>query len=131
MLSEIYLIKDATEKGHDRIPKYEYHSTIGGRKFFIFEYLEHSLEHFISSYNSNFEVALIEASKQMLQAIQQVHSLNHLHNDVKPDNFMCKNSKIYIIDFGVITGFGDERNTAESYSPFQGSLYYAPIRAHK
>ena len=40
----------------------------------------------------------------MLLAILQVHSIGHVHNDVKPDNFRyCPNKgKVFIIDFGII-----------------------------
>ena len=77
----------------------------------------------------SFEAGIIEALKQMLEGIKQLHSLNHIHNDIKAENFMCKNNKIYIIDFGVMTEFNEGRS--DSYSPFEGSLPYASLRAHK
>ena len=50
MLSEALFLKDATALGLDRIPKYELHGTIGGRKFFIMEYLSESIDDYIQSF---------------------------------------------------------------------------------
>ena len=68
----------------------------------------------------------------MLEALLQVHEQNATHNDVKPENFLCKEGRVYITDFGILKNMeGDNRMIENALSPFDGSLHYCSISSHK
>jgi serine/threonine protein kinase len=74
---------------------------------------------------------------QMLHIIQSIHQLYVIHRDLKPDNFMIKDSQIYLIDFGISTFFiHGETGThvpknQESNQEIIGSPIYASIHIHE
>ena len=54
------------------------------------------------------ELTIEQINKIMVAAIEildSVHKLFVLHRDIKPQNFMIKNSELYLIDFGLSTIF--------------------------
>lgn len=68
----------------------------------------------------------------MLLALLQVHEQNATHNDVKPENFRCKDGIVIITDFGILkTMEGDDRLKEGALSPFDGSLHYCSVSSHK
>lgn len=76
-----------------------------------------------SQYN---EVSASKMFKQMLSAVQHVHSMNIAHLDLKPENFVFdsveEGSKIKLIDFGS-SKFVEDKEVL--YSSFFGSFLYA------
>lgn len=74
---------------------------------------------------------------QMLHIIQSIHQLYVIHRDLKPDNFMIKDSQIYLIDFGMSTFFihGETGkhvpNNQEPKTEIVGSPMYASIHVHE
>ena len=42
-----------------------------------------------------------DCSIQMVDCLEQIHSMNTLHRDIKPANFMLKDGKVHLIDFGL------------------------------
>ena len=74
----------------------------------------------------------LRVSRQMLQALRDVHSKGIIHRDIKPANFVIglKDPKrVYIIDFGLASEFntGAERQNVG----FRGTNTYASIRVHQ
>jgi serine/threonine protein kinase len=72
----------------------------------------------------------------MLECLKQVHSLNFLHRDVKPANFMVKDGRVYIMDFGIGIDYmtkGDVRMhiPEEKRSHFIGTPHYSSMRSHE
>jgi casein kinase 1/casein kinase 1 delta len=45
---------------------------------------------------------------QCIYILESLHELFVIHRDIKPQNFMIKNQKIYLIDYGLATFFVDE-----------------------
>ena len=74
---------------------------------------------------------------QMLHIIQSIHQLYVIHRDLKPDNFMIKDSQIYLIDFGMSTFFVDGETgkhvpkNQEPRTEIIGSPMYASIHIHE
>uniref|UniRef100_A0A6C0IC53 non-specific serine/threonine protein kinase n=1 Tax=viral metagenome TaxID=1070528 RepID=A0A6C0IC53_9ZZZZ len=73
----------------------------------------------------------------MLHILQSIHQLYVIHRDLKPDNFMIKDSQIYLIDFGMSTFFihGETGkhvpNNQEPKTEIIGSPMYASIHIHE
>lgn len=40
--------------------------------------------------------------EQAFELIEHVHNCGYLHNDIKPENFLIYNEKVYLIDFGLV-----------------------------
>lgn len=77
-------------------------------------------------------MAILDAGKQMLQGIEQLHGMGHLHRDIKSANFRVKDKKVYITDFG--TSFewmkNGEHIKMDTRAGFKGTLHFAPIKGH-
>lgn len=62
---------------------------------------------------------------QMIDCLQELHSRNEYHRDIKPQNFLLEGNQIVVSDFGLTTEVGS--NTAfTSSSVFMGTLGYIP-----
>jgi len=83
----------------------------------------------------------LRLSLEMLEALEQLHSLGFVHRDVKPSNF-CINeesgiTKIYLIDFGLCRQHHHFENgeiktqRQRKVRQFRGTPHYAAISAHK
>ena len=58
----------------------------------------------------------------MIASLKSLHSFGYLHRDIKPDNFLVDlqdNSKIYLIDLGLIKKYVDEKG---EHFPFREGL---------
>lgn len=48
---------------------------------------------------------LIDISKQMVDAIKEMHDIGYLHQDIKPDNFRIHEEKVKLLDFGLVNEY--------------------------
>ena len=62
---------------------------------------------------------------QMIDCIQELHSRNEFHRDIKPQNFLIDDNQILVSDFGLITEVGSETAFTRS-SVAMGTLGYIP-----
>ena len=46
--------------------------------------------------------------KQCIRILKSIHELFVIHRDIKPQNFMLRGNKLYLIDYGLATFFMDE-----------------------
>lgn len=76
---------------------------------------------------------------QILNAIQNIHSIGFLHRDIKPSNFSmgrlpstCR--KVFMLDFGLARKYTNAQGEVRAARPqagFRGTVRYASINAHK
>ena len=105
----------------------------------VLPYYDYSLKQLMNTTNQKDILSLPLKSwmSQMLHIIQSIHQLYVIHRDLKPDNFMIKDSQIYLIDFGMSTFFINGEtgkhvpNNQEPKTEIVGSPMYASIHVHE
>ncbi|XP_018583290.2 tau-tubulin kinase 2 isoform X2 [Scleropages formosus] len=81
----------------------------------------------------------LRLGRQILEAIESIHSVGFLHRDIKPSNFaMGRFSSTYrtcyMLDFGLARQFTNSNQEVRPPRPvagFRGTVRYASINAHK
>lgn len=82
---------------------------------------------------------MLRLGRQILEAIESIHSVGFLHRDIKPSNFAmgrfpstCR--KCFMLDFGLARQFtnscGDVR-PPRTVAGFRGTVRYASVNAHR
>ncbi|XP_051952254.1 tau-tubulin kinase 2b [Xyrauchen texanus] len=81
----------------------------------------------------------LRLGRQILEAIESIHSVGFLHRDIKPSNFAmgrlastCRTC--YMLDFGLARQFTNSCHEVRPPRPvagFRGTVRYASINAHK
>ncbi|XP_068608092.1 tau-tubulin kinase 2 [Brachionichthys hirsutus] len=81
----------------------------------------------------------LRLSRQILEAIESIHSVGFLHRDIKPSNFAmgrfpstCRTC--YMLDFGLARQFTNSCQEVRPPRPvagFRGTVRYASVNAHK
>jgi len=71
---------------------------------------------------------------QMIRIIQSIHQNHIIHRDIKPQNFMMKGDKLYVIDFGLASVFVDDKNCHHPAKPaistILGTPKYVSVNIH-
>ena len=102
------------------------------------ELLGPSLEDLFDICHNKFSLkTILSLGDQMLCRIEFLHSMNLIHRDIKPDNFLMglneNKSTVYICDFGLCKMFKDQNG---QHIPFKegksltGTSRYASINSH-
>ncbi|XP_013871163.1 tau-tubulin kinase 2b isoform X2 [Austrofundulus limnaeus] len=81
----------------------------------------------------------LRLGKQILEAIESIHSVGFLHRDIKPSNFAMGRLAstcrcCYMLDFGLARQFTNSNQDVRPPRPvagFRGTVRYASINAHK
>ncbi|XP_049327121.1 tau-tubulin kinase 1 isoform X2 [Astyanax mexicanus] len=81
----------------------------------------------------------LRLGKQILEAIEAIHSVGFLHRDIKPSNFAMGRlpstvRKCYMLDFGLArqyTNTNGEVRPPRTVAGFRGTVRYASVNAHK
>jgi casein kinase 1 len=82
--------------------------------------------------------SVIQVAEEMIQRVEDVHSLDYLHRDIKPDNFLLGRDThartVLLIDFGLAKRYRDIRT--RSHIPYKeekeliGTARYASLNTH-
>jgi len=98
-----------------QIPAIYWYGLYGNLPCLVITYYERSLESYINSIHNNNNtnnISILDEKTQknidkiiasMIQILSSLHKYFVLHRDLKPQNFMIKNDKLYLIDFGLAT----------------------------
>ncbi|XP_070843387.1 tau-tubulin kinase 2b [Chaetodon trifascialis] len=81
----------------------------------------------------------LRLGKQILEAIESIHSVGFLHRDIKPSNFAMGRLAstcrcCYMLDFGLARQFTNSSQEVRPPRPvagFRGTVRYASVNAHK
>ena len=135
VLHESKILK--TISTHPNIPKFKWYGLVNNLQSMVIELLDISLTNKVNI-NKEHNLALFNKHKiDILNVIEFIHSKGIIHRDIKPDNFMFKNGKIYLIDFGLATYFNSydgrniEHKPLKSGIPVIGSYKYCSKNMHK
>ena len=82
--------------------------------YYVFEKLGATLQHLLIENGKKFIdlASVLSIMDQMIVILFKLHSIDFVHNDIKPENILIANDsnridKIYLIDFGIATTFWD------------------------
>ena len=106
----------------------------------VIELLGKSLEDLFNICGRKFSLKTVSIiGLEMLKRIQFVHEKNHIHRDIKPDNFMMginqNENSLYIIDFGLAKKY--RSSTKKGHIPFKnhknitGTARYCSVNTHR
>jgi serine/threonine protein kinase len=99
--------------------------------------LEHDPPYFVMKYYADGDLSKLaprlQASPedqeqrflQMIDCVQELHSRNQFHRDIKPQNFLLENDQIVVSDFGLTTEVGSQTAFTRS-SMYWGTHGYIP-----
>ena len=121
---------------HKNILKIKWYGKIDNIPSLVTELLSVNLNQ-ISQRGSLNEELISLYGKQMISAVEHIHSKGYLHRDIKPDNFMIKHNnkrEICIIDFGLARKYLDSNNmhiVCENNIDVIGSYSYCSKNMHR
>jgi serine/threonine protein kinase len=85
----------------DGFPHLKWYGKIENYSYLVIDLLVCNLVDIINK-NGKLELNnVLKIGIQMLERIKQLHDKYLIHRDIKPNNFMIKDKKIYLIDFGM------------------------------
>lgn len=105
----------------------------------IFELLGPSLADLLAYNGGKFSLkTTLLLADQILQRVEDLHSINFLHRDIKPENFCiginANKDLIYMVDFGLAKRYSDPRTGLhikyQSSRALTGTARYVSINSH-
>jgi len=123
MISPIKLLKNETtilnylhNNGVRNIPEVHWYGVFANSTCLVMTLYDYSLYDCIKSK----ELSIDQIQKIMIKSIdiiENIHNSFVLHRDIKPQNFMIKNSELFIIDFGFSTFYIDDNKNHLHINP--------------
>ena len=107
-------------------PKFFGDSYHNNTQYMKLEYLPYTVEKYLEENPTKKE----DMCMQMLGCLQTFHQANYIHQDVKPDNFMVKETgDVCLIDFGLVMEYRNAEGTHKTLHRygFQGTPSFGSI----
>lgn len=140
LLHEAHLYR--TLKGEVGVPNVHWYGTESEFNVIVMDRLGPSLQNLFDACDRKFSLkTVLMLADQMITRVEQVHTKDYLHRDIKPDNFLIgghqlgKAGLLHIIDFGLSKRYR-ERKT-QKHVPFGegkgflGTARFASVNAHR
>ena len=77
---------------------------------------------------SDIHIYVLHFARNILNALEYIHSLNIVHRDIKPSNIMYNNGNFYLIDFGLALKY--ENSMFMTKKGYTGTPFYMSIKSH-
>jgi len=106
----------------------------------IIELLNKTLQDFLVRSGKPISIVkTLHVGIQMIQRLKYIHDLNHVHRDIKPDNFMnglgLKENMVYLIDYGLTKKYRSSKTHEHIkyriHKRMTGTIRYASINASR
>lgn len=110
------------------VPEIYYYGMIEHYYIVVMKYCDSELREFVANYDNNMKI-LENLFFQCIELIREFHENMVIHCDIKPDNIMVSENKLYFIDFGLSQFYIKEdtqqikRNTQISGTPRYASPF--------
>ena len=118
--------------GIPSVPLRAYGETQGYR-YLVIERLDANLEDVLRSQGSITNKAASQYGLQIIKILKALHDKNVLYVDMKPENLMIKESKVYCVDFGISSPYISSRGAhiAQSQTPcIIGTPHFVSVNCH-
>ena len=103
-----------------------------GYRYIVLERLEYDLMKLAEKSVPISQIAKIGI--EILEGLQELHSRKYCFVDIKPDNFMIKNDRVYFVDFGLIEKYIDistgKHRVLQCSTPLAGTPTFSSLNRH-
>jgi serine/threonine protein kinase len=114
-------------------PRLKWYGIVDNYTYLVIDLLVYNLVDIIKE-NGKLELNnVIKIGIQMIERIKQLHDKYLIHRDIKPNNFMIKKSKIYLIDFGMCKRYeiDKEHIKRNKLTKLIGTPNFVSLNVHK
>jgi serine/threonine protein kinase len=123
--AKIYKLLD----GIDGVPSLLLYGVENNSNYLITQLMDHQLLDIEDiTINNTYNLGI-----KMINIISNIHAHGIIHRDIKPDNFMIKDTNLYLLDYGLSTTYLDMNNEHISIKYIDniiGSINYISINVH-
>jgi len=113
------------------IPEIYYYGLVNDYYVLVMKYCNLSLVNFVKQYESNIKI-IENLFFQCIELMREFHEHMVIHCDIKPDNIMISENKLYFIDFGLSQFYIEEDNIqTERNTQINGTPRYVSPFIHQ
>jgi len=116
-------------------PKLKWYGNKNNINYLVIDYYHLSLSDFVRQKHIDYEIKYFDISIQLIERVEQLHKIDLIHRDIKPDNFLFNDIMVlYLIDFGFCKKYIDENNNhiiLENNKKFIGTPNYVSLNIHR
>ena len=113
------------QKGCRNVPPIYWYGCYEEQLTLIMPFYECTLEQYIRNHILNVQ-EINKLTIQMIEILIHIHQHGVIHRDIKPQNFMLKNDRLLLIDFGLATIYLDENGEHVKEKPKESFIMGTP-----